>query len=107
MTADGILDLVRHQVTQLYGESACTYAGYLGELDAVIFNWHWLYAHATGRVDDFVKATTTMPPNDALRLRAITESHETVGASDNTQWIIDRWKKAGDAIGLTPIPEQR
>lgn len=101
LTAEEILNVIRTHISDL-DKDTYTYVGDLGELDAVLGKLHWLYAMATGRLDDYCKASLAEleMPDEFLRYKQLTESHEAVGASDGTQAILNRWKKRGRAIGL-------
>jgi hypothetical protein len=102
LTAEEILNVIRTHITQLEVDTY-TYVGDLGELDAVLAKLHWLYATATGRLDDYCKASLAEceRPEDILRYKQLTESHEAVGASEATRTILERWKRRGRAIGLS------
>jgi hypothetical protein len=100
MTADEILNVIRDQVAELYGEMARTYVRDLGELNGALFHWHWLYATATGHMDDFCRAMQSESAAGFLRFHQLTESNELVSDSENTQAILARWKPRGEAIGL-------
>ena len=99
MTAEEIVDLICDRIRNIYS-LPYTYVGDLGELDGALFQLHWLYAHATGRVDDFVAAAQDESPNQFLHYQALTRSHEAIGASDATHQIIERWRGRGVRIGL-------
>ncbi len=100
MTAEEIVDLYRETIRNMYSLPH-TYVRDLGELDHALSQLHWLYAHATARMDDFVAAEKSEPRELFLRFVALTQSHEAIGESDATQQIIDRWKARGHFIGLT------
>jgi len=101
LTAEEILNVIRTQISRL-GEDTYTYVSDLGELDAVLGNLHWLYATATGRLDDYCKASLAEleTPDEFFRCRQLAESHEAVGETEGTRAILERWKKRGRAIGL-------
>ena len=100
MTAEEIVTLIRETIGNIYS-LPYTYVGDLGELENELFTLHWLYAHATERIDDFVAAVRNEPREQFLQFLALKQSHEAIGASDGTQQIIDRWKARGQLIGLT------
>jgi hypothetical protein len=99
LSAEEILAVIRSRINQLDRDTQFQ-VGDLGELDSLLFNLHWLYAKATGRVDDFVEAARNEPTSDFLRYQQLTDSHEMVHESEGTQVLLDRWKKRGRAIGL-------
>jgi hypothetical protein len=100
MTAEEIVHLIRERIGAIYALPN-TYVGDLGELDGALFQLHWLFAQATGRMDDFVAAAEDESSERFLRYMAITQSHRAIGASDETPEIIERWKARGARIGLT------
>jgi hypothetical protein len=99
MTAEEIVVLIRHQIKKVY-EIPATHVSDLGELDTLLFTFHWLYANATGRLDDFVHAKATESTADFLRYMELTKSQQLVHESSGTGELIARWKKLGSAIGI-------
>jgi hypothetical protein len=101
LTAEEILNVIRTQIRRL-DHDTYTYVGDLGELDAVLATFHWLYATATGRLDEYCKASLaeTERPEEFLRYKQLAESHEPVGETEGTRAILNRWKTRGRAIGL-------
>jgi hypothetical protein len=101
MTASEITCLIRDHIRDIHS-LPYTYVGDLGELDGVMFQLHWLYAHATGRISDFIDAAKSESRDEFVRYNELTQSHEPVCASGATQEILERWKARGQFIGLTP-----
>ena len=101
LTADEILNVIRTQISRLDNDTN-TYVSDLGELDAVLAKLHWLFATATGRLDEYCKASLaeTERPEEFLRYKQLAESHEPVGETEGTRAILNRWKKRGRSIGL-------
>jgi len=101
LSADEILNVIRTQISRL-DHDTYNYVGDLGELDAVLATLHWLYATATGRLDEYCQASLaeTERPEEFLRYKQLAESHEPVGETEGTRAILNRWKKRGRAIGL-------
>ena len=99
LSALEILNVIRTQIKRL-DEDTDTYVGDLGELNTLLCTLHWLYAMATGRMEDFHKASLAELPAEFLECMRLIESHEAVGPTDGTRAILNRWKTRGVALGL-------
>jgi len=78
----------------------------VGELDAVLYTLHWLYADAVGQLDDFVRVRWTHFERDVCGFQAKLakkESHISVDCRTDGWEFIDEWKRLDVELGIPVV----
>jgi len=78
----------------------------VGELDAVLYILHWLYADSVGQLDDFVRVLWNhfeRDPSGFLALLAKKESHVPVDCPQDGSQFIDEWKRLDVELGIPVV----
>jgi hypothetical protein len=99
MTSDQILDLIATRIVNLYREPQMS-VGDVGELDAVLFELHWLHAHASGTIDNFVSFFSRESKNDFLNRLEFSRSHRSLCEPGVASEIVEWWQRFDNSLGL-------
>lgn len=97
--ADSAVELISRRIQQLRSEPDLVVRD-LGELDAILFELHWLKANLIDRIDDFV-AAMKVKHGDSRQfadLLGVIQSHEPVN-SPNAAIVFESWDRFNAQFG--------
>lgn len=100
MNAEEMLQLIGSRIEQLYEEPQMC-VGDAGELHSVLFELHWLYAHATGSIEGFVQFYRSKSKDELLKRVELENSHRSLCEPGVAAEVIGRWRRFDESLGWT------
>ena len=101
-SAQQIVDRILEQIQHLYREPQ--FAVYtLGELEALLWQLHWQYADAIGRLDDLCRLLSSETTEKFRQWEAWRVSHCPFDLPSEAAAVIARWQTFDRSFGIAPL----
>jgi hypothetical protein len=96
-----VLSLIRDRIRQIYAEPESV-ARDIGELDAVLFQLHWIYAKALDKMSSFVDCRWQVFEQlgeAAVKTLYRKDQHKLIHSKSDAVDIIAEWQRLDDMFG--------